>query len=145
MPTYGFGKDKVVEMGGGSGFLRGIGVLVLGFVLLIFLFASVAKVPTGHVGVLTLFGRVTGESLPEGIHLVNPLKANNVLSVRTQELKESASVPSSEGLVISLDTSLLFRLRSDKAADLYQNVGPGYVSIIIEPTLRTAIREATSS
>ena len=29
-----------------------------------------------HVGVLTLFGRVTGEALPEGVHLVNPFKAN---------------------------------------------------------------------
>ncbi|MBI2956573.1 MAG: hypothetical protein HYY26_04600, partial [Acidobacteria bacterium] len=29
------------------------------------LFASIAYVPAGHVGVLTLFGRVTGEALPE--------------------------------------------------------------------------------
>jgi hypothetical protein len=29
-------------------------------------FASVTRVQSGHVGVLTLFGRVTGEVLPEG-------------------------------------------------------------------------------
>lgn len=30
------------------------------------MFASVTRVQSGHVGVLTLFGRVTGEVLPEG-------------------------------------------------------------------------------
>ena len=58
---------------------------------------------SGAVGVLTLFGRVTGEALPEGIHLINPLKTNHELSIRTQEIKETASVPSSEGLVMNLD------------------------------------------
>ena len=32
---------------------------------------------SGAVGVLTLFGPVTGEALPEGIHLINPLKTNH--------------------------------------------------------------------
>jgi len=43
--------------------------------VLILLMASTTSIPTGNVGVLTLFGRVTGETLPEGIHLVNPLKS----------------------------------------------------------------------
>ena len=55
-------------------------------------------IDTGHVGVMTLFGGVTGERLPEGIHFINPLKAVTKLSVRTQEAKEIAEVPSSEGL-----------------------------------------------
>ncbi|MDP9267910.1 MAG: prohibitin family protein [Acidobacteriota bacterium] len=145
MATYGFDKDKTINVGG-SGFFRGIGILVVAFLAVILLFASVAKVPAGHVGVLTLFGKVqTDQYLDEGIHLVNPFKVNNVMSVRTQELKESATVPSSEGLVMALDTSLLYRIRPDRAAHLYQSVGPQYVSVVIEPTLRSAIREATAS
>ena len=57
---------------------------------------SVTSIPTGNVGVLTLFGRVTGETLSEGIHLINPLKAVQKLSVQTQSVKESANVPSNE-------------------------------------------------
>ncbi len=90
-------------------------------------FASVAKVESGSVGVLTLFGRVTGEVLPEGIHLINPFKNNNQMSIRTQEIKESASVPSSEGLVMNLDTSLIYHVNPDKAAEVYQKIGPNYV------------------
>jgi len=119
-----------------------IAALVVVFFLLL---ASVTSIPTGNVGVLTLFGRVTGEALPEGIHLVNPLKSVQKLSVQTQSVKESANVPSNEGLILALDTSLLFRLDKSKAAFVYQTVGDNYAEKIVEPTLRAAIRAATSA
>ncbi|HEX9120890.1 MAG TPA: prohibitin family protein [Terriglobales bacterium] len=144
MANYGFDRDKVIDVGGPN-VLRLVGVAVAALLVVFLLFASVARVPAGHVGVLTLFGRVTGETLPEGMHLVNPFKENNVLSIRTQQVKESASVPSSEGLVIALDTSLLFHLNPDRAAEVYQKIGPAYEATIVEPSLRAAIREATSS
>jgi prohibitin 1 len=144
MTNYGFGKDRVIEAGGLPLF-RLVAMVVVGFFIVIFLFAAVAKVPSGCVGVLTLFGRVTGEVLPEGMHLVNPFKTNNVMSIRTEQVKESASVPSSEGLVMALDTSLLFHLNPGQAADLYQRIGPNYVDTLVEPSLRAAIREATAS
>jgi regulator of protease activity HflC (stomatin/prohibitin superfamily) len=122
-----------------------IGFALLALLLIIFLFNSVIKVPTGAVSVLTLFGRVTGETLPEGIHVINPLKASNEISIRTQEIKESASVPSSEGLVMNLDTSLIYHVDPGKAAEIYQRVGPNYMNVLIEPNLRAAIREATAS
>ena len=126
-------------------FLRVIGLAIAAFLLIILLFASVTRVESGHVGVLTLFGRVTGEVLPEGMHLINPFKTNNEMTSRTQEIKESASVPSSEGLVMNLDTSLIYHLDPTKASDVYQKIGPSYETVLIEPNLRAAIREATAS
>jgi len=139
---------------GGTGFpsmpnLSGVGkrILQLGILMLvvILVLASTTSIPTGNVGVLTLFGRVTGETLPEGIHLVNPLKSVQKLSVQTQSVKESANVPSNEGLILALDTSLLFRLDKEKAAFVYQTVGDNYAEKIVEPTLRAAIRASTSA
>lgn len=128
------------------GFLpRGLGGVALLALTLIFVYASVAYVPAGHVGVLTLFGRVTGDVLPEGTHFVNPFKGNNIMSIRTQELKETASVPSDEGLVMTLDTSLLFRLDPSKASEVFQKIGPNFVEIVVEPTLRSSIRSVTAS
>jgi regulator of protease activity HflC (stomatin/prohibitin superfamily) len=143
---YNFGdqKVKVITPNMAGGFLRGVGMLIAAIFIVILLFASVAKVPTGHVGVLTLFGRVTGDVLPEGIHLVNPLKTNNVMSIQTQTMKETATVPSNEGLIMTLDTSLLFRLDPSRAADLYQKVGPMYIERVVEPNLRSVIRAVTS-
>ncbi len=138
------GRGRIIDMQGGS-MLRLVGVFVIGLLLVIFLFSAIARVDSGAVGVLTLFGRVTGEALPEGIHLINPLKTNHELSIRTQEIKETASVPSSEGLVMNLDTSLIYHLSPDRAADVYQKIGPNYVEVLIEPNVRAAIREATAS
>jgi prohibitin 1 len=144
METYSFGKGRVVDAGGG-GVIRIIGAVVLAFFIFILLLSSVTRVSSGHVAVLTLFGRVTGEALPEGIHLINPFKSAHEMTVRTQEIKESATVPSSEGLVMALDTSLLFHLQPERAADVYQKLGPNYLEVIVEPMLRAAIREATAS
>jgi prohibitin 1 len=131
-----------INLGGAGKRILQLAILVL---VIILVMASTTSIPTGNVGVLTLFGRVTGETLPEGIHLVNPLKSVQKLSVQTQSLKESANVPSNEGLILALDTSLLFRLDKTMAARVYQTVGPDYVEKIVEPTLRAAIRASTSA
>ena len=52
--------------------ISGTPILIgIGFVfIIILLWASVAYVPPGNVGVLVYFGRVTGETLPAGTHFV---------------------------------------------------------------------------
>jgi prohibitin 1 len=144
MAIFADGRGKVIDINPNPA-MRAIGVLVAAVIVIFLLLSSTARVESGHVGVLTLFGRVTGEVLPEGIHLVNPFKANHELSIRTQEIKESASVPSSEGLVMNLDTSLIYHLDPAKAADVYRSIGPNYRDVLIEPNLRAAIRESTAS
>ena len=144
MPMYGGAPGKVIDVNGGS-VMRLIGLGIAAFVLVILLFSSITRVSTGHVGVLTLFGKVTGEVLGEGIHLINPLKSNNEMSIQSQTIKESASVPSSEGLVMNLDTSLIYHLNPDKASEVYQKIGANYETVVVEPTLRAAIRESTAS
>jgi prohibitin 1 len=126
---------------------RGGGVLriLVAVAIVLLLLWSVTSIPTGNVGVLTLFGRVTGETLGEGIHLINPLKSVQKLSVQTQSVKESANVPSNEGLILALDTSLLFHLDRTKAAYVYQTIGDNYAEKIVEPTLRSAVRASTSA
>jgi len=146
MTIFDANRARVIDAGGhGGGLLRLIGLGIIAFVLVILLFSSVTRVGTGHVGVLTLFGRVTGETLGEGIHLINPLKTNNEMSIQTQTLKESASVPSSEGLMMALDTSLIYHLNPDRAAEVFQRIGAEYENVVVEPTLRSAIRESTAS
>jgi prohibitin 1 len=144
MTIFNDARGRMIEANSSSTF-RLFGIALAAFLLVIAVFASVVRVDSGHVGVLTLFGRVTGEVLPEGVHLVNPFKSNNELSIRTQEIKESASVPSSEGLVMNLDTSLIYHLNPEKASEVYQKIGPNYMAVLVEPNLRAAIRESTAS
>jgi len=123
------------------------GALTL-FVLLLLVVigsCSVTAVETGHVGVMTLFGRVTGERLDEGIHVINPMKRVAKLSVRTQQAKEIAEVPSSEGLLVHLEASLLFRLDAPRANDVFQKIGPDYQDVIVTPNIRSVMRDVTAA
>ena len=122
--------NSTPNLGGLKSRVAGVALPLL---LLILLLASSTSVPTGHVGVLTLFGKVTGEVLSEGMHLINPFKSVQKLSIQTQSVKESANTPSNEGLMLALDTSLLFHLDRGKAAQVFQNVGENYGEKIVEP------------
>jgi prohibitin 1 len=119
------------------------------FVLLIVLFFLVLRaarvVPAGNVGVVDLFGNVRAEALPSGLHLVNPLASVHRMSVQTREVKETMDVPSSEGLIVHLDVSVLFHLDPTKAPDVYRTVGVHYDSVLVEPNVRSSVREVTSS
>jgi regulator of protease activity HflC (stomatin/prohibitin superfamily) len=59
--------------GGGKSFVRGIGILVLLVAVVVIASSATSCVRTGHVGVVSVFGRVTGQTLSEGIHIVNPV------------------------------------------------------------------------
>lgn len=124
--------------------LIAFGALIIFFLIAFAQFSPVSMVPAGHVGVLTVFGRVTGQVLQEGMNVVSPLARTHLISVRTQEVKESSAVPSSEGLILKMDTSLLYHVDPTQAAQLYQKVGEDYIYVIVEPLLRSSIREATA-
>jgi regulator of protease activity HflC (stomatin/prohibitin superfamily) len=130
--------------GGGRTFVRGVGVLVLLAAGVIAASSATSCVRTGHVGVVSVFGRVTGQTLGEGIHIVNPVANVTELSIKTQEIKEKAAVPSKEGLIMGLEASILYHLDPAQAATVYQQVGPTVAEVLLVPTFRSAIRAITA-
>ena len=148
MTDYGFTHGKVVDAGGGgvSGIAKLIGLAFIALIVVILLFSSFTTVRNGTVGVLSLYGDVdTSQVLSAGFHFINPLKSVHEINVQTREMKESASVPSNEGLIMNLDTSLRYHIDPSRAAEIYKTVQGDVETTIIEPTLRSDIREVTSS
>jgi prohibitin 1 len=119
-------------------------VLGLALVVLFVLYLSATMVPAGHVGVKDFFGSVSDNALGPGVSLVLPGTRVLKFSTQTREIKEAAAVPTSEGLIVNLDVSLLFRLRPDVAPQVYKTVGRQFEQVIIEPQLRSAIRDVTA-
>jgi prohibitin 1 len=119
-----------------------IGLVVL---VLIVIGGPITVVPAGHVGVKDFFGNVSPNVLPAGVHLILPFTRVHKMSTQIQEVKETAEVPSKEGLTMDLEGSLLFRLDPKQAAEIYKTVGRDYVQIIVVPQIRSAIREVTAS
>jgi prohibitin 1 len=112
-------------------------------VLAVTVAVSTAKiVPPGNVGVLVLLGKVYG-TIPEGVHLVNPLASMELMSVRTTEVFEHAEAPSKEGLNVVLEVSCLYHLMADKADQVYRDIGPNYENVVVKTQFRAAIRDNT--
>ena len=101
-------------------------------------------VATGHVGVVTRFNKVTGEVMGEGLNFKMPWEKVHEMTVRQQQLHEQGNVPSSEMLVLGLQTTLFFHLQTDKATSVYDKLGPNYVQATVEPNFISAMRESTS-
>jgi len=101
-------------------------------------------IPAGHVGVIDFFGNVSDKTLYPGVNLVNPMANVVKFDARTQELKETMTVPSKEGLSIDLELSLLFSLSFQNANKIYKTVGEDYVDRIVIPQFRSVVRGVTS-
>ena len=99
--------------------------------------------PAGNVGVEDLFGSVYDEVFQPGLHFVNPLALVHKMSVQTLEITETAVVPSKEGLSVSMDVSILYRLDPGKAAEIYKTVGVDYPDVVIIPQARAVIHGVT--
>ena len=112
--------------------------------LVIALSQSWTIIPAGHTGVIDFLGNVSDETLKPGVNLVNPMAKIEKMSIKTQELKELMSVPSKEGLSVDLEISLLFKLNSEMANDIYKTVGPNYADIILVPQFRSVVRGVTA-
>jgi prohibitin 1 len=124
---------------------RGFVVLVLLIVTVITAFSSTACIRTGHVGVVTIFGRVTGQAMGEGIHLVNPIARVHQLDIRTLEIKERTSVPTKEGLIMGIEASVLYHLDPQRSADVLRSIGVDYANVLLVPNFRSAIRAVTAA
>ena len=142
-------SPKVFDLSGAAvppriGFPRFLPIVFIAAVVLLF-FNPVVVIPAGHVGVTDLFGYVGARPLTSGIHIVLPMTRVHRMSIQTRELKEVAEVPSQEGLIMSLEASLLYRLDPEKAPQVYRTIGTNYETVIVEPQIRSALREITAS
>jgi regulator of protease activity HflC (stomatin/prohibitin superfamily) len=127
----------------------GIAIIALGVIL-----ASFKIIEPGKVGVQTLFGKVQDEVLPSGLHVINPLVDITTFSIQTEnytmsgvnsegqkEGDDAIRILSSDGLEVTIDLSVLYKVDPNKAPFIYQNIGPEYVEKIVRPVTRTAIRD----
>ena len=103
-------------------------------------------IPAGHVGIVDFFGTVSDKTLSPGINFVNPMANVVKYSAQTKEHKESMQVLSREGLTIGLELSVLYRLDSDSAANIYKKIlGGDYEEVLLIPQFRSISRAVTAS
>ncbi|MEJ7554948.1 MAG: prohibitin family protein [Aquificaceae bacterium] len=106
-------------------------------------------VPSGFVGVKRTLGKIDPVPLREGLHLRIPLlQTVEKIEIRTRaveftkEKQNPISSLSKDGLPVSMDVAILYRVDANKAPELIREYGPDYEEKIIKQVVRTAVRDA---
>jgi len=99
----------------------------------------------GQVGVKKSFGHISDQPVQQGFVFIIPVVQEiEIWNVKLQEIQEKANVPSSEGLIVGLDISLLYKIEENSAPTIRKSIGRNYNDRLIRPYLRSEIRDAVS-
>ena len=95
------------------------------------LFTSCAVIRPGEAGVKQTLGEFSDKVITQGTVVYNPF-VSKVLkeSTQTKNIKLVLSLPSKEGLSVSSEISILYRLEQNKIPSVLENLGQEYESII---------------
>lgn len=133
---------------------RVVRIIAATFILLGLASSCFVQIQAGQVGVKTLFGKIQEGILTEGLNVMNPMIDVRRFDARTQNYTMSAvhdegdkdgddaiRVLSSDGLEVSIDMTVLYKIIPEKAPDILRNLGVDYKEVVVRPITRTKIRD----
>jgi len=94
------------------------------------------KVPAGHVGIVTTFGKVSDEVLDEGFHVKGPFAKITRMDVRTQVEHGVYEAFSSDIQQVQVGLTVNFNVNKDTAMNLFRDVGTNYVESVVLPRVK---------
>ncbi len=113
--------------------------------LIVISLTGCAVVEDGEVGIRKSMGKIEDQPLSIGVQANVPFFAEvEIWNAKIQEIKETADVPSSEGLIVQLDVSVLYRVEPLQAPRVRKTIGSYYRQTVMEPYVRDAIRLVVS-
>ena len=124
------------------------------FMLIGILVSSIVQINPGEIGVKILFGSIQNDVLSSGLHFVNPLLEIKKIDVKTQnytmsgvndegtkEGDDAIRVLTSDGLEVTIDLTVLYRVVAGDAPKLLKETGNDFRDKIVRPITRTKIRD----
>jgi regulator of protease activity HflC (stomatin/prohibitin superfamily) len=123
-----------VVMWAGIGLVAIIALVVAGF--------GIKVVDTGHRGIETRFGKVVGESLPEGIYFFNPI-TNTIVEMDTRVQRQDGETDTYTRDVqqAAIKYTLNYRLQQDAAHLMYRDIGRDWEQKLIPQVVLGTLKE----
>lgn len=115
--------------------------------LLVVCATGCTQVDAGNLGVVTKWGEIQAEALPEGIHFRMPVETQIInISTRVQKLEASATASSKDLQVVSTKIALNYRLDASRMVEIFRNIGTRLIveNTIIDPALQESLKQATA-
>lgn len=113
--------------------------------IIVILMASFETVSTGHVAVGTRFGKVTGDVLSEGLHLVNPILNWDHFDCLEQEVTfVGIKVPAEDQMKATMDVTVKGRFLASHAVTQRRETGTQnrVIAVHFQTISRGALRDA---
>ena len=123
-------------------------VFLIGIFSTIFLNRWLIAVPSGHVGVVTRFGKVLGDVLTPGLNTKNPIYDKvRIIDCRIQSKDDESSAFSNDLQVVATSTSMQYSLEPSKVADMYRSIGTRHAleEELIEKAVSESIKAVTTN
>jgi regulator of protease activity HflC (stomatin/prohibitin superfamily) len=146
-----FALQRSHEYGRFATIVKGLAVILM---LAGVLTKCIIQVGAGEVGVKSLFGNVQNDVLSSGLHFINPFVEVRKLDIKTQNYTMSGQhdegaqsgddairVLTSDGLEVTIDLTVLYKLLPSEAPRLLRETGDDYTDKIVRPVTRTKIRD----
>ncbi len=123
-----------------------ITLTVAAILAVLFLAGNAATVvPAGHTGVVVTLGQVSQNVLSEGFHFKAPfVQSVQNISNKIQVYEAPASAVSKDLQTVSSTIAVNYRLISNMSAQMYQNVGTDYQTVLITPVVQECMKAATA-
>lgn len=114
---------------------------VVVFIILIFVFSSTTTVPTGHIGVVTLYSKVQDRYLDAGFHFVKPFVEDvHPVDIRTKKYENTVEGSAKDLQIVNITMSINYQIKPDKVTELYAKVGKDYDNIVLNPALQSSLK-----
>lgn len=115
--------------------------------LLVVSLTGCTQVNAGNLGVVTKWGEIQTDPLPEGIYFRTPIKTQIInISARVHKILASSTASSKDLQVVSTQIALNYRLDPLQIVEIFRNIGTRVVveGTIIDPALQESVKKATA-
>ena len=126
--------DTIVHRG------RIIATVLVVVIALIFAISCFSFVPTGHTGVVTLFGKVEDYTLDSGVHFKNPFARVIKMDNRIQKESVELSCFSSDIQEVEVVFTLNYQISKEYAMNIYKTIGKNYFDTAVSPIITESVK-----
>ena len=111
--------------------------------LILIAFSLFSVVSSGEIGIKTVFGKISNNSVPEGINIKLPWEKVEKISIKVQKYENRTPLEASTKdlqVINGVQVVVNYQVLAEQAPDLFRKVGRDYNTIVLEPAIQESVK-----